>query len=255
MKWSTNFQTEELQTMFMKSRRKIIIVPHTTHIETFIVQKQFEEISPNVKTILVNKAVPLAFCKLFNIPNIPATKPHFIETLSQTLSDEFCLIWYPSAGLYNWKTGAFVCSMITQADLFITGIDYSNRRIIVDTHLLPPSKKSDIPNYIQTSQKIVSKYTPYIVVSDEAFFHDHKTASIFTFWENVFLTSVLFCITCSSSKKISMILSIVIICIFQFAIVMNRASDFTGLCHKFISASEPTLTISAAVLLQSFLTK
>jgi len=237
--------------MFFKTRKKILLAGHTTHIETYFVQKHIESLIPYTQTIVIDKKLPLYLCRLLGISHIPACKPNFIDYLSKLTGDrDFCLIWYPSAGLFKWKTGAFVFSNLKQAHLFNLGIDYSTKSIVIDSFMNPVNEKKQIEEYINVSKQTISRYTPYVLTSDEAFKDIKQTASLFTNIETPLLLIALcylhMCIIKRLSTKI--ILHSIILCVFHFVIIMSNASDIKGVVSKIVSLSEPLLTISTVLL-------
>lgn len=254
MRWRVQFQSEEIKHIFWATNRKILIAGHTTHIETYIVQKHIERLVPNTQTIVIDKKLPLYLCNMLNIHHKPARKPNFITKLSKDIGDDdFCLIWYPSAGLCKWKTGAFVFSKLKHAHLFVLGIDYSKKLIMIDSYMTPVEKEDEIELYIHRCKENISKYTPYVLTSDDAFVHNSRLASIFSKKELVmiFVPLLYFHIYFRKHNIVKFLVYLIILSIFHFVIIMSNASDIRGFIHKTTSLSEPLLTLSLILLIDT----
>lgn len=48
---------------------------------------------------------------------------------------EFCRILFPSGGTVVWKSGFFVLAKELDADIIILGLDYSSRRVVIDSFM------------------------------------------------------------------------------------------------------------------------
>jgi hypothetical protein len=52
----------------------------------------------------------------------------------------FCRVIFPSGGNVKWKTGFYVLAKELDADIIVLGLDYSNKKVVVDSFISNKNK-------------------------------------------------------------------------------------------------------------------
>ena len=241
--WNIVFKDIKVRNKFFSTNKKVIIAGHTNTIETIIVQKAIEKLTPdskNIYTILANLKIPLLIFNILHLKYIPVIKNGFVKNTVNKFYDKnkYTLIWYPSGGGVKWKTGAFVFAMKTKSTIFHLGIDYKNHQLVIDSFL----DENNILD-MKKSKEIISQYTPYNKLSDEAFCNNKQNGSLFTCNQNILLLVLLSLYYYSQRNNIIMtnkMISLMIIIFFNKAISIDP---------KFrINLSEPIILFVIIIL-------
>lgn len=152
--WKVKFKNSNVKLQFLNSSRKICISAHTTpFIDGILIHLALDYI--NIPHLIYSKYLFIftpKWCRDIN------SFSGFIENETKILKNEktFCRVIFPSGGKIKWKSGFYYLAKETEADIFIIGIDYKLKKVVIDSKL----QIDTFENTKNEAKKSLLKYTP-----------------------------------------------------------------------------------------------
>ena len=139
-KWTLSFISADVKIQFRASKKKICIAAHSTpFIDGMVLHSVFQQDKQNHDHVILVRGFT------FNVPwckKIIAKGFVSREINELRYCKKFCRILFPSGGNVIWKSGFHVLARELDADIIVLGIDYSTRRVVIDS-ILPNNRSFD----------------------------------------------------------------------------------------------------------------
>ena len=152
--WKVIFNDENIKQLFVHSSKKVCISAHSTpFIDGLLIHYALDYI--NIPHFIYSKYLfmfaPL-WCKEITLSGGFVKKE--VKRLNQL--HDFCCVIFPSGGKIKWKSGFYFLAKETNADIFVIGIDYKLKNIVIDSKL----DMDTLENVKNNAKKRLCKYSP-----------------------------------------------------------------------------------------------
>ena len=153
--WNVSFKNENTKHQFLYSSRKICISAHSMpFIDGLLIHSALNQC--NISHLIYSKHLSIftpKWCENISLFG------GFIQRESTLLNRQksFCRMMFPSGGRIKWKSGFYYLAKETNADLFVIGIDYNLKHVVIDSILDMNMPYEDIK---KKAIKILSNYVP-----------------------------------------------------------------------------------------------
>lgn len=155
--WNVSFRNEKIKQQFLYSPRKICISSHSApFIDGMLIHSALSHC--NISHLIYSKYLSIftpIWCK-----DIGQFNHGFVQRESDILNRQktFCRVIFPSGGRIKWKSGFYYLAKETNADIFIIGIDYKLKKVVIDSKL---EMDTSFKNIKENAIKILSSYVPF----------------------------------------------------------------------------------------------
>jgi hypothetical protein len=135
--WTFEFSSNEVQSQFYYHPRKINIAAHTMPyldgLLIYIAMKHWKQ----TNAVIYGKGSICGYGMKWYKP-IPSTGG-FIQDEIDDLSyqSSFCSALFPSGGKIKWKSGFYIMAKKLEVPIFIIGLDYSKKTVVIDSMIIP----------------------------------------------------------------------------------------------------------------------
>lgn len=154
--WNVSFRDDNTKQQFLFSPKKICISAHSApFIDGLLIHYALNQLY--IPHIIYSKYLFIftpSWCK-----DIPLFNNGFVKKESNTLNQLtlFCRVIFPSGGKIKWKSGFYHLAKNTNADLFVIGIDYKTKCVVIDSKL---DINTSYENIKKQAIKILTRYKP-----------------------------------------------------------------------------------------------
>ena len=132
-RWSISFSSPAVEESFRASTKKICIAAHSTpFLDGMILHAFLMRVGVPDHVFFVRGLFGMgpSWCKEIINGGFIANE---IKELKNR--ENFCRVIFPSGGNVKWKTGFYALAKELEADVIILGLDYSNKRVVVDSFI------------------------------------------------------------------------------------------------------------------------
>ena len=153
--WSLRFKDADVQDLWDRAKRKLVICAHTTpFVDGIVLHCALDKLKvPHVIYVRGLWCLCPFWCQEIRGGGFVAREVCRLEQ-----QETFCRALFPSGGTLKWKTGFYHIAKATGASVFAFGLDYKERAVVVDSRLDPASMSAkELTGAAKTK---LAKYAP-----------------------------------------------------------------------------------------------
>lgn len=153
--WGVVFSSDEVEIEFEQAKRKVIIAAHTfPFLDGFLLHRALVQLNTPHK-IYTKGLFNLGpeWCEEVTCGGFVSSQIDKLKLLPQ-----FCRCIFPSGGTVKWKSGFYNIAKDTNATVFLFGLDYKTKQVVVDCSFDPLSCDFE---YIKRHSKVrLRRFSP-----------------------------------------------------------------------------------------------